>query len=310
MIPSIDAFIKFNPSVGTDSMHIIAYPGQGKSVQATGIMIRCIWNGEMGIMPGDRFCEWRHLDNYDIDIKVLVPTGVHIDTIHLPKKFNEDTWIRVNYDELKIIDYMEPGKLVVVYDRCFNRVDRVRLWTELMKQLSGRLTYHDVPVVYLDHEAGVTFPEMRSGKLWQAVEDFVTLFVDFRKALIRCIFLSQIESELHRGLGSKTLWKIFRLSRPSKGSVGCEVRKYIRRTRRDTYHIFFGGIYEPFKSNPKIKEKKYIWKMIPRDIITYGESPTGTVEVPAAGDYIIKNGRRHHNTRDTSGKFVAVGGSG
>lgn len=274
MIPSIDNFIKFNPKVGVDSLHITAYPGMGKSVQATSIMTRCLWNGEMGIIPGDRFCEWRHMDNYDIDIKVLVPNDANIETIHLTKKFDKETWIRVDYDNLEIIDYMEPGKLTVVYDRCFSIVDRTRLWTDLMKQLSGRLKYHDIPVCYLDHEAGITFPEMRSGKLWQAVEDFVTLFVDFRKGLIRCIFLSQIESELHRGIREKMLWKIFRLSRPSKSSVGKDIRKYTRRTRRDTYHIFFGGIYEPFKSNPNIKEKKFIWKMISRDIINYRDSPT------------------------------------
>jgi len=267
MRPSIKNFIKFNPSVGVDSMHITAYPGMGKSVQATSIMIQCIDNGEMGIIPGDRFCEWRHMDNYEIDIKVLVPEGAEITHLNMPKKFQE--WEVIDYDTMDIMDYLEPGKLLVVYDRCFSRVDRARLWTDLMKRTSGRIKYHDIPVCYVDHEAGITFPEKRSGKLWLAVEEFVTLFVDFRKALIRCIFLSQIESELHNELRNKMLWKIYRLSMPSKSSIGKAVRKFVRRTRRDTYHIFFGGIYEPFRSSPKIKEKKTIWKMIPYDIINY-----------------------------------------
>lgn len=275
MKPSIKNFIDFNPRVGVDSMHITAYPGMGKSVQGTDITIQCIRNDEIGIMPGDRFCEWRHLDNYEIDIKVLVPEGAEIIPL-MPVKFQE--WTVVDYDIMDIMDHLEPGKLLVVYDRCFSRVDRARLWTDLMRRISGRIKYHDIPVVYLDHEAGITFPEKRSGKLWMAVEDFVTLFVDFRKALIRCIFLSQIEAELHNELRNKMLWKIYRLSMPSKNSIGKAVRKFVRRTRRDTYHIFFGGIYEPFRSNPKIKEKKKIWKMISRDLINYkgGDTDTST----------------------------------
>ena len=288
-------------------MHISGPPRQGKSVHATSITIRAIKQGEMGLMPGDLFCEWRHFLNYPksiMRVNVLIPDRAEIDFLDIPYTIQKK-FIYVDINTVNILEYLRPSTLTVVYDRCFSRTDRALLWTRILDQCRKRTEYHNIPIVFLDHEAGVNYPEIREGKFWQAVEEFSEIFVDFPKGNIRCLFVSQLENELIHKIRMKCIWKIYRRGIPSKSGPGRVVRKYAPRMRRDQYHIFFGGLYVPLNSNPKIKEKKAIWKMISRDVINLEEGGIfGSHLKPETITLDEKYGTLYLNARDSSGKFI------
>lgn len=280
MRPTVEKFIEYNPKVGVDSLHMFGYPGSGKSVHGNSIVLHCVGNGEMGLMPGDLYCEWKHFVNYPKSIKkikVLVPENAEIEKINFSdSKFHQVEEILIPFPPKNINQYIEPYTIVVVYDRCYTNYDRTRLWYEIFKQVNLRIINHDKVICFFDHEAGVRFPQTASkdGEQWKNVEEIANLFVDFRKGLIRCIFLTQLENELYYKIKNKCIWKIVRMAVPSKFSVTKAIRKYALSMRRDMFHIFYGGYYVPLNWNKNIKEIKLIMKMIPRVLINLnGDAP-------------------------------------
>jgi len=162
---------------------------------------------------------------------------------------------------------LTPGELVVVYDDCMDSTSKTNLWTKIAKSLVLRNTHVDKPVCYLNNEAGITYPELAGKDQWRYLDEFAEYFVYFRKAFVRAILLSQLETEIYHRIRGKCIWKIFRIAVPGKHSIGRPVRKYARRMRRDNYHIFYGELFTPLNLNPKINEIKSIWKFLPSDLI-------------------------------------------
>lgn len=272
MKPTTKSFINYNPRVGPDSMVIIGYPGTGKSVHANKIAIECIRDkNEIGLTHGDVMCEWRHLLNYGIEIKLIIPKGldytflINNDVRKLKRKYL--TIYEVEYPPKKIADYLEPGTVTAIYDDCFDSPTKTRLWIDIMRQVIFRPSHVNSVISYINHEAGVAYPQTATKDQWKFVDLFSEIFVYFRKCYVRAILLCQIETEIYSRIREKCMWRIYRISLPGKHSIGRPVRKYAPRMRRDQYHIFYGSLFTPMNSNPKINEIKSIWKILPRALI-------------------------------------------
>ena len=75
---SIFDWIDFNPNVGVEMLTISGLPGWGKTSMAMTLILECAKRKENWVMPGDRFCEWRHFHkyrNFFHEIIILVPKG-------------------------------------------------------------------------------------------------------------------------------------------------------------------------------------------------------------------------------------------
>lgn len=281
MKPTVKRFIEFNPRVGPDSMTIIGYPGTGKSVHANKIAIECIRdNNEIGLTHGDVLCEWRHFLNYKIPVKLIIPKGLDYTFMvgnnirKLKRKYlsiHEE-----EYPPKNITDYLEPGTMTAIYDDCFDSQTKTVLWNNIIKLVILRPRHVNDVVLYLNHEAGVAYPQTATKDQWKHVDLFSEYFVYFRKCYVRAILLCQIESEIYSRIREKCMWRIYRISLPGKHSIGRPVRKYAPKMSRDQYHIFYGSLYTPLNSNPNINEIKSIWKILPRELIYLNiEPPNG-----------------------------------
>ena len=284
MKPTVKRFIEYNPRVGPDSMVIIGYPGTGKSVHANKIAIECIRdNNEIGLTHGDVLCEWRHFLNYKVPVKLIVPKGLDYtfmignDIRKLNRKYlsiHEE-----EYPPKNVTDYLEPGTMTAIYDDCFDSQTKTLLWNNIIKPVILRPKHVNNVVLYLNHEAGVAYPQTATKDQWKSVDLFSEYFVYFRKCYVRAILLCQIETEIYSRIREKCMWRIYRISLPGKHSIGRPIRKYAPRMRRDQYHIFYGSLYTALNSNPRINEIKAIWKLLPRDLIYLNiESPNGDAE--------------------------------
>jgi hypothetical protein len=284
-LPEIKDFIDYKKEVGPLQMVYIGYPGSGKSNHVTSIQLQCIGDKrEMGLTHGDLSCEWRHFTRYrknkDIDIKVLVPEGI-ADKIFWegPAEYGPASWIPVDYNKFNIVDYLEPGVLVVVYDDCFRSFTKTLLWTRIMSDIWRRRIKNDHAVSYFCHEAGNTYPQSATKQQWKALDEYSELLVHFRKRKVRAIYVSQLENEIYYRLREKCIWRIYRMAMPSNKSRAKKIIKYFKRQTIKHYHIFFGEIFRPLNSNPCLEETESEWLMIPHRFIDLkSDSPGGRTD--------------------------------
>lgn len=279
--PYITNFVNYKPPVGTEACHVIGLPGTGKSNIANLLFVHCMKQGNYGIVHGDRFCEWRHFLKYDKHIKeimILIPEELKpedTEIVRVPQHIQE-SFVRVNFQTLDFTSKLKPHRLLVVYDTCYDIASQIWLWVKIFDQLVNRkLPYCDNPITYLNHEAGVLFPEIALSETklaqnqWLGVNTFCEQFVFFRKALIRPILVSQIESELKHQLRLKCMWQIYRQGRAGRGSPE-QIRVSSTRLRLDQFSVVVGGgLYSKWNTADKCKEIKAIWKMIPQSKLLY-----------------------------------------
>lgn len=272
---SIKDWINFNPRVGTEAMHMIGYPGSGKSNMATGLMQKCLQKGEYLVMPGDRFCEWRHFiyhPKFPTRMTAIVPKGLEI--FYYPDKEKVQQlgeWIEVDYDELDIFDYItDKRRLLVIYDQHLRLASRCELWVRILEQLVNRIKFVETAVGLLFHEAGILFPQSATGKHWGHVNKFSELFVETRKGLVRTVLVSQIETEIESTIRGKCLYACIRKSYLSK-SWARLVRKVAPFTALNEFQLVIGrGLYQLDNTIDCFFEKKLILKMIPVQLIDEG----------------------------------------
>jgi hypothetical protein len=268
--------INYKPNVGTDYLHVIGNPGWGKTALANMLAIYCLKKGENFIIPGDRFCEWRHFFNYPKTVKkitLIIPDDVGIHYHNFPED-PQNIYripfeiIKVDYRELNILDYIPPkasGHVIAIYDAHFRGKTlwrRADLWVRISSQLLDRTIHLEKAIGMIFNEAGILFQQMASDKHWTAVHEFAELLVDFRKGLLRPFFISQIKTEVESTIREKCNWKIFR-----KGSASSReprpLQKSVPFSARDEYHIVFGGLYLMNNRIDAFTEIKQVWKMIP-----------------------------------------------
>ena len=263
---SVLDWIKYNPNVGTLGLFHFGLPGSGKSNFQSGLFQMCLRRGEFLIMPGDRFCEWRHFPNhkhFPTKMQILVPKFSDGQDIHY-HNFKKNNWfIDVDFEDLDIFQFLDEEKrMLVVYDQHLSMANRVYLWVNIFQQLLDRTEYLDTAFGLFFHEAGIYFDEFAEGEHWKAIRLFSSLFVEHRKALVRPVFLSQLESEVKSTIRKKCPFHIIRKSFLSK-SYAKSLRKAAPFTAIHQYHFVYGGIYIKSNVTNKFWENKEIYKMIP-----------------------------------------------
>jgi hypothetical protein len=308
---SIKDWFNYDPRVGTDSLHIVGYPRTGKSNMSTGLAAQGIAKKkELLIIPGDRFCEWRHFPFHDLlkDIKltVLVPDGVDI---HYEGVRKNHWFVDINYNDIDIFEFLtEQSPILVIYDSHLRLLtgERTNLWVNIFEQALNRRKYTDRAVEFLFHEAGILFPESARDKQWKAVQDFSELFVEAGKGLIRTILVSQLLTEVESTIRNKCMYNVFRQAYVGhKAGFPPPLVKVLPFTPINEYHICKGrGIYKRGNTTKLFYENKSIWKMIPPSSIYRGGTPIGSVEVSDKSQLSIKNGKVYYTPRDNSGKFT------
>jgi len=281
---TIRDWIDYKPNVGVEMLQVSGLPGYGKTSMGNTLILECADKGESWVIPGDRFCEWRHFHKYSIveEIIVIIPLGLdiyyHGDLLN-KWKLNNNTDIRfveLDYAKINIMDYLpDDGKvrMVAVFDAHYKINKRSWLWVNISNQLINRTTHLDKCIGILFNEAGILFPQNAQGDHWKAVAEFATTIVDARKGLLRLIFISQIQTEIMDTVRKKCMFKVFR-----KGWVAKDEPKAIRKaapfTARNEYHLSCGGLYCKSNTIDKFIEEKEISKMIPSIIINETSLPT------------------------------------
>jgi len=280
-LADISRFIYWDPDIGLEQSHFFGFHGSGKSNLAHLVLSYCLENGEMGLMRGSMNCEWRHFLLYDYPMKMLIPkqlkpiensvTCLLFNSLdHLKREFSFN-WDYFDPEKVDIIKHLEPGGILVIYDEPFSLASRGWFWAKTFKKLKYRIEKHTIPVAYVEHEAGILFPEValseskKAQSHWCAVNEVCEMFVDFRKNFIRSILISQLESEVNHRLRDKCIYAIIK-----KGVVGKrypeEVRKEAPQQRVDQFISSVGKeLYIRGNESPKFDEISEIWKMVPSE---------------------------------------------
>lgn len=271
---SIKNWIKYRPNVGVEQAHMIGYPGTGKSNMSTGLFQKCLQLGEGLVMPGDRFCEWRHYPyhpKFPTNLTVLIPKKP--DLFYYPDKETvqrRGRWFEVDYKDLDVFDFLdEDNRLLVIYDQHLRLPSRSKLWANILGQLLNRdpTILREKAIGMLFHEAGVLFPQNAIGLQWRAVDKFSELFVETRKGLVRVMLISQIDTEIESTIRGKALYAIIRKSTLGK-SWPKLVRKVAPFTPLNGYQLVLGkGLYLLDNEIDAFFEKKSIFKIIPTSLI-------------------------------------------
>jgi len=170
-------WINYNPNVGVEAAHIIGLPGTGKSNMASSLATYCLKKGEHLVIPGDRFCEWRHFLNYrkTCRVKVIIPSKKMVQLTTVPEDLLAGSYFlfQDSYRDLDVIPYLDDDKptVLAIYDACFSIFDRSKLWVLILQQLLNRTKFLDQAITLLFHEAGIYWPEMARGDHWKYVDD-------------------------------------------------------------------------------------------------------------------------------------------
>lgn len=308
---TIRDWIDYKPNVGVEMLQVSGLPGYGKTSMGNTLILECATKGESWVIPGDRFCEWRHFHKYSLieEIIVIIPLGLdiyyHGDLLN-KWKLNNNTDIRfveLDYAKINIMDYLpDDGKvrMVAVFDAHYKINKRSWLWVNISNQLINRTTHLDKCIGILFNEAGILFPQNAQGDHWKAVAEFATTIVDARKGLLRLIFISQIQTEIMDTVRKKCMFKVFR-----KGWVAKDEPKAIRKaapfTARNEYHLSCGGLYCKSNTIDKFIEEKEISKMIPSIIINETSLPTRPLPTTS-----IDRGSGVGETIDATGENDAI----
>ncbi|MFX0197145.1 MAG: hypothetical protein ACFFCW_13555, partial [Candidatus Hodarchaeota archaeon] len=248
-------FINEKPHIGTEACQVIGLPGTGKSLLAMAIFRECLKKGDAGLAHGDRFCEWRHYYNYPssiAEIRILYPHELDpikekVAFIRVPD-FVKKALLPVNFEKLDITKHLASQRLTIIYDAPYDISSQAWLWVNILKQCISRYQDDivDLPITYLCHESGVIWPEtaLSESKLaknhWWAVNTFAELFVYFRKALIRAILVSQLESEIKWQIRHKCMFKIFKQGE-TPTTAPRPLRIATSTLRLDQFNIQVGG---------------------------------------------------------------------
>lgn len=285
-LPDIDDFINYNKNVGPLQLLEVGYPGTGKSSHATSVIIKCFERkNETVLMHGDITCEWKHFLNYPRyikKIKVLFHKDIIIVKRNIKLLFDDkykvalEFIIDLDFNNLNIIDYLEDKTIVVVYDDCFDAVSKTLLWVNIARQLITRDKLLNFTITYLCHEAGNIFPQTVKGKQWEALDEFVSYFVYFRRMGIRAMLLTQIETEVYDRIRKKCIWKVYRICYPADRGHSRLIKKYIKKMSIKNYHIFFGDLFSPLNSNKPTLEIRTRTMIIPRVLINLKGGTSGT----------------------------------
>ena len=269
----IQNWLEWNENIGVMGLHIFGFPGSGKSNLANILISYCLEQGDMILTRGSMNCEWRHFSKIlDYKIKILIPEelagdkGIKFHGFEL--KDHDHEYFKP--EEFKIMDHLERGEILVIYDAAFDLASRGWFWAGIFQQLIRRTEKCDAPVTYLDHEAGILFPEIAlSGSKdaqnhWKAVNKITELFVDFRKNLVRPILLSQLPSEINHRLRDKCLFTIIK-----QGVAGKHYPEQVREEApQQLVNQFISSIgkgpYIRWNTSEKFKEIKKMWKMVPQ----------------------------------------------
>lgn len=280
---NINDWLQYRENVGVEGLHITGLPGTGKSNMANLLVLYCLLQGEHVVLPGDRFCEWRHFEDYrsTCKLKVIIPSEKMCELKFHPEGL-EDKYFFIpldSYQDLNIETYLKDSKPTVfaIYDACFSIIDRAKLWVNIAEQLINRFYLLNKAITLLFHEAANYWPEMSRGDHWAAVDDFSQLFVDCRKGLVRPILISQLEAEVETRLRSKCMAKVLRKGWGSR-KLPTPLQKSIPFTAINEYQYQYGGLYVRYNNVSLFKEKKIIYKIIPRRYINGDSLPSVVVK--------------------------------
>jgi len=245
-----------------------------------------------------------------MNYKVLVPRGVAIKFI---PDYIEDYVTRVDYSSLNVLEYLDLN-LVVIYDQHLWPMGiRTWCWARVLDQLLSRPDQSKA-VILLFHEAGIYFPEAaraantKEANHYEAVTTFADLFVEAGKGLVRCIFLSQLETEIKHTIRDKTGWKIFKKGMPGKKQHRL-IRKIAPYQARNEFISSHYGLFLADNTSFKFIENKSKWLMTPPPrLIDFDNPPPSDSDGKKAfiNPYNQKNGRTYWDNRDKSGKFATV----
>lgn len=277
-IDSIKRWMYHDHDIGTEALQIDGAPGSGKSNMANMLMSWLLLEGECGITRATNHCEWRHFINYSHPIRLLYPIelegiieeiGFKLEKLAYSNDFSYGTF---SSDEpLDIVDQLQPGRLLAIYDGGYTLGTRGWLWADVFDSLVKRNVLIDTVITWLDHEAGILLPEIAlstsksAESHWRAVNKVAELFVDFRKNLIRPIMVSQEETEIYHRIrgGSKCFYHIHRRGGLPKWYSN-QVKRAAPRLRIDQYisTVGRGEIWTLNNQIAKFKEIKDRYKMI------------------------------------------------
>lgn len=266
---SIKNWIHYNPDVGVLALHQWGQPGSGKSNASTGLAAQCVSKkNEFLVMPGDRWCEWKHFINHDllrnVDLTVIIPNDASI--YYYGIKEDSDFFEYCNYSKLKVMDYLnETNRILVIYDAHITPNERTSFWVYILKQLLNQTDFINRAIILLYHEASVLFPERSKGDKWHDIRKYAELFVEARKALVRHIFITQLETELESTLRGKCGYQMLRKGRAARHHHP-EIIKSTPFLRINEYNLVMGsGGWKKYNKIKKFYENKKILKMIPQD---------------------------------------------
>jgi len=268
----IDDYVYFKRHIGVDGLLITGLPGSGKSNQANGIVGICLQErGENFVIPIDRQCEFLNVLPYAKEYEIILPdiNEKKADAFHFHKFKYEKNVTYVDYDDLDINDYLNEdskGKVVAIYDNHFRGKllhKRSLLWVKIAEQLLDRTFSLENAVGLLFHEAGIYFPEMPIEQHWRAVKEFSEMFVDFRKALIRVILISQMDKEIKHTIRGKCFWRIYRKGFVSKTGNPEPIFKTTQKLALNEYHFFFSGGYSMYNVVDKTPEYNHHVRIVP-----------------------------------------------
>lgn len=313
-------FINEKPHIGTEALHVMGLPGTGKSLLAMGVFRLCIKKGDKGLVHGDRFCEWRHYYNYRETfkkIRILIPQEMypldeHIAMIRIPTIAKNDMY-KEDFSKLDITKHLEECDLVIVYDAPYDISSTAWLWVNIFRQCIGRYSMElvDKSITYLCHESGVYWPEvaLSESKLaknhWWAVNTFAELFVYFRKALIRPILVSQLESEIKWQIRHKCMYKVFKQGETA-GASPRPLRRATAKLLINQFNLQVGGpqgLYQRWVPVSKFTESKEVWKMIPKTLLTFGDKEHNGKKIKRFGYCINKKCGKAWKPRKNKPKY-------
>lgn len=272
--------IWYDLDVGVESNHFWGFPGSGKSNLGLHMADLCITETQDKLLlRGDRFAEWQHyLLKPAFKIHLVIPLEAKDKYRYLPygseKLFHkhnltvttEDSYLDIQKDPMT---YFADHDIVVILDINFPLGQKGWFWANIFEALVNRMEYTDRAISFLDHEAGILLPEIALSELkdaknhWKAVNRVCELFVDFRKALIRGILISQLEGEINWRIRQKCMFNIIK-----QGIAGRimpkQVQKEAPRQRIDQFIVVVGKeLYTRGNVAPKYPEVSPRLKMIP-----------------------------------------------
>lgn len=286
--PKLEEAIDYNPNVGVEGVHIWGAPGSGKSNLATYIAWLCMERqGDKLLLRGDRFCEWQHYLNRGRQITLWIPKEAKGKWQYSDSQYEDlikDAGVEIvedeGWNEFNIMRHLRKDDvdILVMHDICFPLALKGWFWAKIFLQLINRIQLIDQAICFLDHEAGVLLPEIalseskEAGSHWKAVNRICEYFVDFRKALVRPILISQLEGEINWRLRQKCMFTIVKKGTISTGFPE-DVRELGVRQAIDEYILVSARkLYRPHNKARKFPEHKPRIKMIPTEYIPIPET--------------------------------------